>query len=122
VADMPFMSYQASVEDGLRAAGRLMKEGHAEAVKLEGGEEVAELARRLVSAGIPVMGHVGLTPQSIHQFGGFKVQGRTEAQRAHILAGARALADAGVFAVVLEAMPHALAGEITRSIPTTTIG
>jgi len=122
VGDLPFMSYQASVEDGMRAAGRLMKEGHAEAVKLEGGEEVAELARRLVGAGIPVMGHVGLTPQSIHQFGGFKVQGRTEAQRAHILAGARALADAGVFAVVLEAMPHALAGEITRGIPATTIG
>src|SRR5262249_18703243 len=78
VADMPFMSYQASVEDGMRAAGRLVKEGRAEAVKLEGGVEVAELVRRLVAAGVPVMGHVGLTPQSVHQFGGFKVQGRTE--------------------------------------------
>ena len=78
VADMPFMSYQASVEDGMRAAGRLMKEGRAEAVKLEGGVEVAELVRRLVRAGIPVMGHVGLTPQSVHQLGGFKVQGRTD--------------------------------------------
>ena len=77
VADMPFMSYQASVEDGLRAAGRLLKEGRAEAVKLEGGVEVAELVRRLVAAGIPVMGHVGLTPQSVHEFGGFKLQGRT---------------------------------------------
>jgi 3-methyl-2-oxobutanoate hydroxymethyltransferase len=122
VADLPFMSYQASVEDGLRAAGRLMKEGNAEAVKLEGGESVAELCRRMVQAGIPVMGHVGLTPQSIHQLGGFKVQGRTEAQRAQILASARALADAGAYAIVLEAVPHALAGEITRAVPAVTIG
>ncbi len=122
VADMPFMSYQASVEDGMRAAGRLMKEGHAEAVKLEGGEPVAELARRLVQAGIPVMGHVGLTPQSIHQLGGFKVQGRTDAQRAQILADARALAEAGAYAIVLEAVPHTLAGEITRAVPALTIG
>jgi 3-methyl-2-oxobutanoate hydroxymethyltransferase len=122
VADLPFMSYQASVEDGMRAAGRLMKEGQAEAVKLEGGEEVAELARRLVRAGIPVMGHVGLTPQSIHQFGGFKVQGRTEAQRAQILAGAQALSEAGAYAIVLEAMPHALAAEITRAVSAITIG
>ena len=122
VGDLPFMSYQASVEDGMRAAGRLMKEGHAEAVKLEGGESVAELCRRLVQAGIPVMGHIGLTPQSIHQFGGFKVQGRTDAQRAHILADARALADAGAYAIVIEAVPHALAGEITRAVPAVTIG
>jgi 3-methyl-2-oxobutanoate hydroxymethyltransferase len=122
VADMPFMSYQASIEDGMRAAGRLMKEGHAEAVKLEGGEPVAELARRLVQAGIPVMGHVGLTPQSIHQLGGFKVQGRTEAQRTQILADARALAEAGAYAIVLEAVPHTLAGEITRAVPALTIG
>ena len=122
VADMPFMSYQASVEDGMRAAGRLMKEGRAEAVKLEGGVEVAELCRRLVRAGIPVMGHVGLTPQSIHQFGGFKVQGRTDAQREQILADARALSDAGAYAIVLEAIPHALAGEITRAVSALTIG
>jgi len=122
VGDLPFMSYQASVEDGMRAAGRLMKEGHAEAVKLEGGESVAELCRRLVQAGIPVMGHIGLTPQSIHQLGGFKVQGRTEAQRTQILADARALADAGAYAIVLEAVPHALAGEITRAVPAVTIG
>lgn len=122
VGDLPFMSYQASVEDGMRAAGRLMKEGHVEAVKLEGGESVAELCRRLVQAGIPVMGHIGLTPQSIHQFGGFKVQGRTEAQRAHILADARALADAGAYAIVIEAVPHALAGEISRAVPAVTIG
>jgi 3-methyl-2-oxobutanoate hydroxymethyltransferase len=122
VADMPFMSYQASIEDGMRAAGRLMKEARAEAVKLEGGVEVAELVRRLVRAGIPVMGHVGLTPQSVHQVGGFKVQGRTEEQRAHILAGARAVADAGAYAVVLEAVPHKLAAEITATIPALTIG
>ena len=122
VADMPFMSYQASVEDGMRAAGRLIKEGNAEAVKLEGGEEVAELTRRLVRAGIPVVGHVGLTPQPIHQIGGFKVQGRTDAQRAKVLADARAVSEAGAYAVVLEAIPHALAGEISRSIDALTIG
>ena len=122
VADMPFMSYQASVEDGMRAAGRLIKEGNAEAVKLEGGEEVAELTRRLVRAGIPVVGHVGLTPQSIHQIGGFKVQGRTDAQRAKVLADARAVSEAGAYAVVLEAVPHGLAAEITASIAALTIG
>jgi 3-methyl-2-oxobutanoate hydroxymethyltransferase len=122
VGDLPFMSYQVSVEDGMRAAGRLMKEGRAEAVKLEGGVEVAELVRRLVRAGIPVMGHVGLTPQSIHQLGGWKVQGRTEEQRARIIAGAQAIADAGAYAMVLEAVPHALAAEITHAVPVITIG
>jgi 3-methyl-2-oxobutanoate hydroxymethyltransferase len=122
VGDMPFMSYQASVEDGMRAAGRLMKEGHAEAVKLEGGVEVAELIRRLVRAGIPVMGHVGLTPQSIHQFGGFKLQGRTEEQRAKILADARAVAEAGAYAIVVESVPRALAAEITKAVQPLTIG
>jgi 3-methyl-2-oxobutanoate hydroxymethyltransferase len=81
VADMPFMSYQASVEDGLRAAGRLLKEGRAEAVKLEGGVEGGRAGAPLVAAGIPVMGHVGMTPQSVHEFGGFKLQGRTAEQR-----------------------------------------
>jgi 3-methyl-2-oxobutanoate hydroxymethyltransferase len=122
VADMPFMSYQASVEDGLRAAGRLLKEGRAEAVKLEGGVEVAELIRRLVAAGIPVMGHVGLTPQSVHQFGGFKLQGRTAEQRARILEGARAVAEAGAYAIVVETVPQALAAEVTRAVPAVTIG
>jgi 3-methyl-2-oxobutanoate hydroxymethyltransferase len=122
VADLPFMSYQASTEDGMRAAGRLLKEGRAEAVKLEGGVEVAELVRRLVRAGIPVMGHVGMTPQSVHQMGGFKIQGRTEAQRAQILADARAVAEAGAYAVVIEAVPHALAAEITGEISALTIG
>jgi 3-methyl-2-oxobutanoate hydroxymethyltransferase len=122
VGDLPFMSYQASIEDGMRAAGRLMKEGRAEAVKLEGGVEVAELVRRLVRAGIPVVGHVGLTPQSIHQLGGFKVQGRTDDQRTRVLEDARAVAEAGAYAIVIEAVPHALAAEITASVPALTIG
>ena len=122
VGDMPFMSYQASVEDGMRAAGRLMKEGGAEAVKLEGGVEVAGLVRKLVAAGIPVMGHVGLTPQSVHAFGGFKVQGRTAAQRERILAAARAVADAGAYALVIESVPRSLAAEITAAVPALTIG
>src|SRR6478609_6738557 len=122
VADMPFMSYQASVEDGLRAAGRLLKEGRAESVKLEGGTEIAELVRRLVGAGIPVMGHVGLTPQSVHEFGGFKVQGRSNEQRAQILADARAVSEAGAYAVVVEGVPQAVAADVTRSISAVTIG
>ncbi|HEY8923035.1 MAG TPA: 3-methyl-2-oxobutanoate hydroxymethyltransferase [Polyangia bacterium] len=122
VADMPFMSYQASVDEGMRAAGRLMKEGGAEAVKLEGGVAVAELIRRLVSVGIPVMGHVGMTPQSVHAFGGFKVQGRTEVQRQRILADARAVAEAGAYAMVIEAVPRGLGQEITAEVPALTIG
>lgn len=122
VVDLPFMSYQASVEDGVRAAGRLLKEGGAEAVKLEGGEEVAGLVARLTTMGIPVMGHVGMTPQSVHQFGGFKVQGRTDEQARRIGAGAKALSDAGAYAIVLETMPTSLAREITRAVPVPTIG
>jgi 3-methyl-2-oxobutanoate hydroxymethyltransferase len=122
VVDLPFMSYQASVEDGMRAAGRVLKESGAESVKLEGGEEVAELVSRLVAAGIPVMGHVGLTPQSFHQLGGFRVQGKTDPQRAKILAGARAISEAGVYALVLEGMPAALAGEVTAAVAAPTIG
>jgi 3-methyl-2-oxobutanoate hydroxymethyltransferase len=122
VADLPFLSYQASSEDGVRAAGRLLKEGAAEAVKLEGGAEVAPLVARLVSIGIPVMGHVGMTPQSIHKFGGFKLQGRTEAQAQAILAGARAVADAGAYAIVVENVPPALAEAVTQAVPIPTIG
>jgi 3-methyl-2-oxobutanoate hydroxymethyltransferase len=122
IADMPFMSYQASVEDGMRAAGRLIKEGNAESIKLEGGVEVAELIRRLVAAGIPVMGHVGMTPQSVHQYGGFKIQGRTDAQRERILADARAVAEAGAYAMVIEAVPQSLAAEITQAVSAVTIG
>jgi 3-methyl-2-oxobutanoate hydroxymethyltransferase len=122
VADLPFMSYQASVEDGMRAAGRMLKEGGVAAVKVEGGEEVAPLVARLSAAGVPVMGHVGLTPQSVHQMGGFRVQGRTDVQRAKILAGARALVDAGAYAIVLEGMPVPLASEVTAAVSIPTIG
>jgi len=122
VADMPFMSYQASVEDGIRAAGRLIKEGGAEAVKLEGGVDAAPLIERLVGAGIPVMGHVGMTPQSVHAFGGFKVQGRNPEARAHILEDAHAVAAAGAYAMVIESVPRALASEITAAVSALTIG
>jgi 3-methyl-2-oxobutanoate hydroxymethyltransferase len=122
ILDLPFMSYQISVEDGMRSAGRLMKDGGAHSVKLEGGEEVAELVARLTGIGVPVMGHVGMTPQSVHQFGGFKVQGRTDSQRARILAGAKALAQAGAYAIVLETVPAPLAAEVTAAIPIPTIG
>lgn len=120
--DMPFMSYQTSTEDGVRAAGRLVKEGGAESVKLEGGEEIADLVARLVSIGIPVMGHVGMTPQSVHGMGGFKVQGREEAGARRIRDGARAVAEAGAFAVVIESVPAVLAAEVTRALPVPTIG
>jgi 3-methyl-2-oxobutanoate hydroxymethyltransferase len=122
VADMPFLSYQVSLEDGIRSAGRLLKEAGAEAVKLEGGQEIAELVARLVSIGIPVMGHVGMTPQSVHKFGGFKMQGRTEEQAQSILAGARAIADAGAYAIVVENVPTTLAATITETIAIPTIG
>ncbi len=122
IADMPFMSYQASVDDGIRAAGRLVKEGGAESVKLEGGVAMVELVRRLCAIGIPVMGHVGMTPQSIHQLGGFKVQGRSDEQRRAILGDVRALAEAGVYALVVESVPAELAAEITAAVAVPTIG
>lgn len=122
VVDMPFMSYQASIDDGMRAAGRLMKEGGAEAVKIEGGFEVAALVAKLTTAGIPVMGHVGMTPQSVHQFGGFRVQGREEERRKVILEGAMAVAEAGAYAIVVESVPQALGTELTRVLAVPTIG
>lgn len=122
VGDMPFMSYQASVEDGLRNAGRLVKEGGAEAVKLEGGADYAELARRLVRIGIPVMGHIGLTPQSVHAMGGFKVQGRDASGAQRLLDDARVLEEAGCYALVLEGIPRDLARRITESVTIPTIG
>jgi 3-methyl-2-oxobutanoate hydroxymethyltransferase len=122
IGDMPFMSYQASVEDGLRNAGRFLKEAGAKAVKLEGGSAVLELVRRLVASGIPVMGHLGLTPQSVNQFGGFRVQGRSHEQAERIVADAKALEAAGVFALVLEAVPSSLAREITESVGMPTVG
>lgn len=122
VVDMPFMSYEATVEEAVRNAGRLMKEGRAGAVKLEGGVRVAEQIRAIVKAGIPVMGHIGLTPQSINVFGGFKVQGKSEEAARALLADAKAVEEAGAFAVVIEAVPAALAQMITDAVSIPTIG
>lgn len=122
VVDMPFMSYEVTVEEAVRNAGRLMKEGRAGAVKLEGGVRVAEQIRAIVKAGIPVMGHVGLTPQSINVFGGFKVQGKSEEAARALLADAKAVEEAGAFAVVIEAVPAALAQMITDAVSIPTIG
>ena len=122
VADMPFGSYQVCAEDAVRAAVRLVKEGGAHAVKLEGGQGVREAIARICAAGIPVMGHVGLTPQSVHQMGGFRVQGRGEEGRRRVLADARAVEEAGAFSVVLEGMPAPLAAELTASLRIPTIG
>ncbi len=122
VVDMPFMSYEVSVEEAVRNAGRLMKEGRAGAVKLEGGVRVADQIRAIVKAGIPVMGHIGLTPQSINAFGGFKVQGKNEEAARALLADAKAVEEAGAFAVVIEAVPAALAQMITDAVSIPTIG
>jgi 3-methyl-2-oxobutanoate hydroxymethyltransferase len=120
VGDMPFMSYQASLEDGLRNAGRFLKEGGAHAVKVEGPQ--MELASALAERGIPVMGHLGLTPQSVHLFGGYKVQGRSDEQADRIRLRAKELEEAGAFALVLECVPSALAEQITASLSIPTIG
>jgi 3-methyl-2-oxobutanoate hydroxymethyltransferase len=121
VGDLPFMSYQVSPAQAVESAGRLMKEGACESVKLEGGQEVAEHVHRIVRAGVPVVGHVGLTPQSVHALGGFKVQGRGEGAE-KILADAIALEQAGAFAIVLEAVPPDLAERITTLVSVPTIG
>jgi 3-methyl-2-oxobutanoate hydroxymethyltransferase len=122
VGDMPFMSFQVSAEQALVNAGRLVKEGMAESVKLEGGREVAEHVSRIVRAGIPVMGHIGLTPQSVHALGGFKVQGKDAAAVSRLVDDALALEEAGVFAVVLEALPPDAAEQITAALSVPTIG
>ncbi len=122
VGDMPFMSYQTSVEQALANAGRLVKEGGAHSVKLEGGAQHVELVARLVACGIPVMGHIGLTPQSFHQLGGFKIQGRENGAAQRLLADARALEEAGAYAVVLEGIPAEIASEITAALSVPTIG
>ncbi len=122
VTDMPFMSYQIDKRDARLNAGRLIKEGGAQAVKLEGGEHMASTIRTIVDMDIPVVGHIGLTPQSIHRMGGFKVQGREEEQAREILADARAVEDAGAFAMVLEGIPSGLAKKITESVGIPTIG
>jgi 3-methyl-2-oxobutanoate hydroxymethyltransferase len=122
VGDLPFLSYQVSREDAVRNAGRLLQEAGAEAVKLEGGETQRDTIAAITRAGIPVMGHVGLTPQSVHAFGGYKVQGKEKETRNRILFDARAVEEAGAFAVVLEGMPADLAGESTGQLTIPTIG
>lgn len=122
VGDMPFMSYQVSVEDAVYNAGRLMKEGRCQAVKLEGGASVCPQIRAITNASIPVMAHIGLTPQSINAFGGFKVQGKSEEAAKKLLEDAKAVEEAGAFAVVLECVPAKLAELISKSISIPTIG
>ncbi len=122
VGDMPFMSYQVSREQAVESAGKLVKEGAFEAVKLEGGEEIAEHVRHIVRAGVPVMGHVGLQPQSVHALGGFKMQGRGGDAAAKIVDDARALAEAGAYAIVLEAIPPDVARQVTAAVGIPTIG
>jgi 3-methyl-2-oxobutanoate hydroxymethyltransferase len=122
VADLPFMSYQVSVEQAVLNAGRLVKEGGADAVKLEGGERVVPAVARMIEIGIPVMGHLGLTPQSVLAFGGYKVQARGEADQERLLHDARLLEQAGCFALVLEGIPARLGVLVTRELQIPTIG
>jgi 3-methyl-2-oxobutanoate hydroxymethyltransferase len=122
VGDMPFMSYQVSTEEAVRNAGRFLQQGGMDAVKLEGGRERADAVRAIVGAGIPVMGHLGLTPQSVHQLGGFRAQGKTASAAKHLLEDAKILEEAGAFSIVLESMPARLAETISRQISIPTIG
>jgi len=123
IADMPFLSFQPSVEVAIANAGRFLKEGNAEAVKIEGGIEMVSTIKRVIECGIPVMGHIGLTPQSIHRFGGPKVQGRKEKSKNYLMESALALEEAGCFSMVLELIESEIAGEITNSLKTAaTIG
>jgi 3-methyl-2-oxobutanoate hydroxymethyltransferase len=122
IADMPFMSFQVSEEDALRNAGRLVSEAGAAAVKLEGGRRVASTVRRMVQAGIPVMGHVGLTPQSVHQLGGYKAQAKEVGSAIELIEDCRALDEAGAFAIVLECIPLELAERVTAEVSASTIG
>lgn len=122
VCDMPFGSYQVSEEEGVRNAIRIMKETGVDAVKLEGGEEIAGTIRRIVNAGIPVCGHLGLTPQSVHKFGGYGLRAKEQDEAAKLMSDAKALAEAGCFAIVLEKIPGVLAEKITASVNCATIG
>lgn len=122
VVDMPFMSYQVDAETALRNAGRLLQEGGAQAVKLEGGRPVAPIIRRLTDAGVAVMGHIGLTPQSVHKLGGYRVQGKTDRSADELIEDAIAIQEAGAFAIVLELIPVELAAEITERLDIPTIG
>jgi len=122
VGDMPFMSYQISPEEALYNAGRFLKEANAQAIKLEGGEEICPMVSKMVEVGIPVMGHLGVTPQSIHQMGGYGVQGREEAAAKKIISDAKALEEAGAFSIVLEKIPSELAKKTTETVGVPTIG
>jgi len=122
IGDMPFMAYHASAEDAIRNAGRFLQEARVSAVKMEGGGRVIEYTKQLTAMGIPVMGHLGLTPTFVNQFGGYRVQGRSDEAAEQILADARALEDAGAFAVVLEAIPSALGQRVTQALTIPTIG
>ena len=122
VGDLPFMSYQVSPSQAVEAAGKLVKEGGIESVKLEGGHDFAEHVWRIVRAGVPVMGHVGLMPQSVHALGGFKVQGRGEEGASKVIADAKAIEEAGAYAIVLEAIPPDVAAEVTKAVSIPTIG
>lgn len=122
VIDMPFMSYQGSVYDALMSAGRIMKETNCQAVKMEGGAEYADRIKAMVQAGIPVVAHIGLTPQSFNTLGGYKVQGKTAAVAQKLIADAKAVCEAGAFAITLECVPEQLAKIVTESVPAITIG
>lgn len=122
IGDMPFMSYQSGIEEAVKNAGRFLKEAGAEAVKLEGGREFFETIKKIVDAGIPVMGHLGLTPQSIYKFGGYGVRGKDDAQASGILEDAKGLEKAGAFSIVLEKIPAHLAKKITKELTIPTIG
>lgn len=122
VVDLPFMSYQLGVDDGFRNAGRIMKETSAGGVKLEGGERVAETIRKITQAGIPVMGHIGLTPQSIHLFGSYRERGRNAEEAKEILTDAKIVEEAGAFAIIIEKVPASLAKKISESVTVPTIG
>ena len=122
VGDLPFMSYHVSIEQAITSAGRFLQEGGMHAVKLEGGGPSVEITRRLTELGVPVMGHLGLTPQFIHQMGGFKVQGKSQAQAARILADAKELEEAGAFSIVLEGVPGELGSRVTQALHIPTIG
>lgn len=122
VADMPFLSFNVGEKKALSQAGRLIKEGGAQAVKIEGGKEVASTAKHIINNNIPVMGHLGLTPQAVHKMGGFKVQGKTETEATKLITDAKVLEGAGVFAIVLEGIPSELAAQITEKVSVPTIG
>ena len=122
IADMPFLSYQTSIPEAVTNAGRFLKEGGAGAVKIEGGLEMADTVKRIIEVGIPVMGHIGLTPQSINRFGGYMVRGKSEEEKKYLLESAKVLEEVGCFSVLLESMPKTLAQEITKSLRVPTIG